>query len=326
MESFYSSVYGFDDYNAKELDYASLYYKTLRNNYVWPLSSKYLIPKECLINNVPTTNASTINFDNIKSVYIHPSCKMPRVLLDKYKKVLDPWKADICIVDDDVINKFSADIKRYPYIVVDDQKAIYIISSSSYLKELLNVDDVVGHTLSEIPCSDFDILANLPICEGSFLSISTCVYPSYLIKQYQDIRLGLLPNDKVISDTDALNYISGKNNTLDVDTMMSIYDLVKSSDKDTTVLGLKTLSILDYIHYPNSAKFIIEAANTLQLLKPSIASITYMYKKLGIRKCSDTSFWGKTLSKADFEMLAQLRSKIDKCNIEDLYWGNTCIE
>ena len=325
MESFYSSIYGFDGYKAKEVTYTSLYYKIFNDSYCYS-SSKYLIPKECLINSIPKNNASTINFDTVKSVYIHPSCKMPRVLLDKYKKVLDPWKADICIVDDDVINNFSADEENYPYVVLNDIKTIYIVSSPSYLRELLNVDDVVGHTLSEIPCSDFDILANLPICEGSFLSISTRVYPSYLIKQYQDIRLGLLPNDKVVSDTEALNYISGKNNTLDVDTMMSIYDLVKSSDNDTTVLGLKTLSLLDYIHYPYSAKFIIEAINSLKLFKPSIASIAYMYKKLNIRRCSDTSFYGKTLSKEDFEMLAQLRSKIDKCNIEDLYWGSTCFK
>jgi hypothetical protein len=251
---------------------------------------------------------------------------MPRVLLDKYKKVIDPWKADICIVDDNVINNFSANVERYTYIVSDDQKTIFIISSLSYLKELLGVEDVVGHTLSEISCSDFGEIANLPLCEENFLSISTRVYSSYLIKQYQDIRLGLLPKDKVVSDTDVLDYISGKNNTLDVDTMMSIYDLVKSSDKDTKVLGLKTLSLLDYIHYPNSARFIIGSISLLQLFRPSIASITYMYKKLDIRKRSDTSFWGKTLSKKDFEMLAQLRSKIDKCNIEDLYWGSTCFK
>jgi hypothetical protein len=323
MESFYSSVYGFDGYDAKELGYYALYSKTLNN----PCNTgKYLIPEKCLINSVSKNNTSTINFDTVKSVYIHPSCKMPRILLDKYKKVLDPWKADICIVDDNVINNFSANVERYPYIVKDDKKIIYIINRPSYLKELLNVDDVVGHTLSEIPNSYFGEIANLPLCEENFLSISTRVYSSYLIKQYQDIRLGLLPKDKVVSDTDVLNYISGKNNTLDVDTMMSIYDLVKSSDKDTKVLGLKTLSLLDYIHYPNSARFIIGSINSLQLFKPSIASITYMYKKLDIRKCSDTSFWGKTLSKKDFEMLAQLRSKIDKCNIEDLYWGNTCFK
>lgn len=324
MESFYSSVYGFEGYDAKELDYYALYHKTL--NILYNIGYKYLIPKECLINDVPTNDASTINFDTVKSVYIHPSCKMPRVLLDKYKKVLDPWKADICIVDDNVINNFSADIKRYPYIVKDDQKIIYIISSPSYLKELLGIDDVVGHTLSEIPNSDFGEIANLPICEGSFLNISTRVYSSYLIKQYQDIRLGLLPNDKVVSDTDVLEYVSDKNNTLDVDTMMSIYDLVKSSDKDTVILGLKTLSLLDYIHYPYSTKFIIGSINVSPLFKPSIASITYMYKKLNIRRRSDTSFYGNTLSRKDFEMLAQLRSKIDKCNIEDLYWGSTCFE
>jgi hypothetical protein len=251
---------------------------------------------------------------------------MPRVLLDKCKKVLDPWKADICIVDDNVVNNFSADVERYTYIVSDGQKTIYIITCSSYLKELLCVEDVVGHTLSEIPNSDFGEIANLPLCEENFLNISTRVYSSYLIKQYQDIRLGLLPKDKVVSDTDVLNYISGKNNTLDVDTMMSIYDLVKSSDKDTTVLGLKTLSLLDYIHYPNSARFIIGSINSPQLFRLPIASITYMYKKLDIRNRSDTSFWGKTLSKKDFEMLAQLRSKIDKCNIEDLYWGSTCFK
>lgn len=325
MESFHSSIYGFDGYDAKKLYYSSLYYRNL-GDYNWPLGCKYLIPKECLINSVPINNASAINFDTIKSVYIHPSCKMPRVLLDKYKKVIDPWKADICIVDDNVINNFSADIERYPYIVKDDEKTIWIISSPSYLGELLGVDDVVGHTLAEIPNSNFGKIANLPICEGSFLNISTRAYSSYLIKQYQDIRLGLLPKDKVVSDTDVLKYVSGKNNTLDVDTMMSIYDLVKSSDKDTTVLGLKTLSLLDYIHYPDSTKFIIGSINALHLFRPSIASITYMYKKLNIRKCSDTSFYGKTLSRKDFEMLAQLRSKIDKCNIEDLYWGNTCFK
>lgn len=324
MESFYRSVYGFDGYATEELGYYALYHKTLNNLY--NIGYEYLIPEKCLINSVSKNNTSTINFDTVKSVYIHPSCKMPRVLLDKYKKVLDPWKADICIVDDNVVNNFSADVERYTYIVSDSQKTIFIISNLSYLKELLCVEDVVGHTLSEIPNSNFGEIANLPICEGSFLNISTCVYSSYLIKQYQDIRLGLLPNDKVVSDTDVLEYVSDKNNTLDVDAMMSIYDLVKSSDKDTVILGLKTLSLLDYIHYPYSTKFIIGSINVSPLFKPSIASITYMYKKLDIRKRSDTSFYGKTLSRKDFEMLAQLRSKIDKCNIEDLYWGSTCFE
>lgn len=186
-----------------------------------------------------------------KSVYIYKDSILPRDVLGKnFKRVIKKEKADIVVVPHNYLSSLSSELA-----VFAKGKSACILALQD--KSTLKVGD-------KIP-------ANWIIQNYSYSSGQSCVdsdfkliYIGKLFKApFECIADGCtnILDDKIIVDD--FEFLKFAKNIIDepdsCELLLSILDLVRSSDEDTKVLGYKTLAGLAYSKYPQAALYVLHS-------------------------------------------------------------------
>ena len=246
-----------------------------------------------------------------KKLYIHPSCSIPRSLVSvKFQKCLNPWLADAVILPKYNIGSVSS--KRAAVFINDDAKIIVIMSVWG--------DDKYSLFFKQLPedTKFKNILGNIPNCyecNPNDLFNAEFAYYGEIIRMDSksfifDILSNSIPLSKTVCEDSLQSALSSEDNKITLETLVSIKEMLDSSDNDTFSVAIKTLATLDYIHYSNSVKYILKNLYTYQWYNPASYStlVEFMMKQLSgtTNKRRWPGNYSDTIYPQDLELLKEL--------------------
>lgn len=256
-----------------------------------------------------------------KTIYVHPCCKVPRtVLFQKYKKVLNPWLADVIVVP-----KTSPGYS-HPAMLLSNEDVkgtleLDVDMLSGDIKNYLSTIKI-GTRLRDIiePYCPFSVLIQYhsPETLNEILSYELQYYgPAVYIdskdKWLLDCADGVIPRSKLVFEEDALKALKGESNKPDCESLVSLCEMLGSSDDASNDAALKAIAAMDYINYPNSFIYIFRHANSRDWRYSKMWSNTdvkYMTEILGIRNPRYMGYKGPYISKDDYELFIQVFDRL----------------
>lgn len=261
-----------------------------------------------------------------KKVFVHPSCNLSRSLMaEKYKKSLNPYLSDAVIIPNPNYDNFSIDkvalfineqAKLIVKVKISDDKAENVVQTAE--------EGTVFRTL--ITCEPDDSYGTYKgYTTGNMLDSKLFYYGELLyIPNSQSWAMGVLthsiPMDKIVFESSVQESLSNETNQLDFDSLCSIKDMLESSDENTVSAGLKSLSMMDWMHYPQSVKYILKSIkdkyNWIYNKACNSTSVKYMMNTISSdvrRKAWWPGEYDYDIYEADFELFKKL-----KCHYENI--------
>ena len=336
----HSYIHGFEDYNIVALGDAC-FYSTWGFWIPYGFDSStgtYIINKDLPVRVYNETNPAydwfkTVRFepelvvnhkkllDTAQKVFVHPTCKLSRSMMaEKYKKSLNPFLSDAVIIPKPNYTEFnlqnkvlfiSEQAKLIILVHIENNDAYNLVKNASEgtkFKDLItiNPDDNYG---CRKPYTVSDMLNAELFYHGEVLYV-----PNYM-SWVADIMTHNLPADKTVFEESVQESLSNEGNQLDFDSLCSIKDMLESSDENTVSAGLKSLSMMDWMHYPQSIKFILTNVNNkynwIYNKACNSTSVKYMMKTIvGDRARKRTRWPGDfddEIYEQDFELFKQLK-------------------
>lgn len=273
-----------------------------------------------------TENSDILN--NAKSLYIHKACKMPRnIIAQKYKKCLNPWTADAIVVP----NEDMDDNVHYEdaLIFINEQKKLVI-----YITDFHNLGDngnfqmgaSLMNSLNENSRFDDDTwgkFTSQDVLDArlDYVGKVACVdnKQDYIL----DIISGTLPKDKFVYEDTVMKSLSNEENKPTLEFMLSIVEMLKSSDEDIQGSALKALANIDYTRYPNSVITVLSDSRSKWRYNPATytTAVKFMFKQLGIGspRIRYITYNSKMISKEDYELVKEILKNIHLDDYPDQY-------
>lgn len=202
-----------------------------------------------------------------KKLYVHPSCKLSRSMMaEKYKKSLDPFLSDAVVVPKPNYGEFS--LCKVALFVNDEAKLIVMVIIYSddiielvktFTENLTLADCINCHLQQGYGRSVYQISSML---NAKFTFLGELLFVPNTQSYAFDILTCNLPTDKTVFEESVQESLGDETNKLTFDSLISIKDMLDSSDENTVAAGLKSLSMMDWAHYPNSVKAILYQADS----------------------------------------------------------------
>lgn len=271
VENQHTTLYGFEDCAVYELDHEFVFKMNTPKGYFY--GYRFITSNTLLFNTYggKKNKFGDLVFDTppyidhpellktAKKAYIHKECKISRTLIsDKYKKSLSPYTADIIVVPEYVegtgylrdhavfINENGGVIGLMPLLTLGFTDREYLRANiGKTLRELLKMP-VYEEAFDKVP----GIVDATLEYVGSIISIPKS--NSVLI----GALTGTLPKNKTVFEKTVQKSLGNENNKITFDCLVSVYDMLTSTDEGTKSTAMKALSMMDYMHYPNSIKYI----------------------------------------------------------------------
>ena len=268
-----------------------------------------------------------------KKMYIHQSCKLSRSLVaEKYKKSLNPWMSDVVVVPSIDYNNLY--LENYVLFMCESDKVIVAVTlNGEEVMKKFN-DYTIGTQFrhyatgnpsyypgrsSEISPSNCHIMDSELFYVGEVLQVpNSCSFVA-------DILTNSIPRDKTVFEESVMESLSNESNQLSFDSLISIKDMLESSDENTVSAGLKSLSMMDWIHYTNSVRYILNVVdnkwNWAYNKACNSTSVKYMIRSLAPNANSRGRWPGaydQTIYEEDYSLFKQLKLYFDKCPEEKL--------
>ena len=331
--TYYTTIHGFEEYKVVSIWDNCLVansYLRLPYNYM-QVSDRYVIndnlPVKAILEPSPYRYVNSVSFEHslytdhrellnsAKKLYTHPSCKISRSLINgKYKKSLDPWSADAVVMPKvDTVNCSLIDC------------ALFISEQYKTIAMVQICNDTTLATASAIPLEtkfkdciltypkDYNTLypSDAVMCAelfyvGKILSIPGS--DGYIL----DAITGVLPLNKVVLEESVQESLGDNTNQLTLDSLTSIKDMLDSTDNNTVSAGLKALSMMDWMHYPNSVKYMVSQTNRQNWrYNPATSSISVKYMLKTLSGSSNRRHWpgqyDTEIYEEDYELFKQLQ-------------------
>ena len=273
--------------------------------------------------------------DTAKTVYIHPSCEMPRTFaIKKYKKVLNPWMAD-AVVYPDLSKIRKPDISKYVIFINDEAKLIAYSpvysrdwSQSEHFNDLLdrtNTGTPIGAMTYDTSYHIREVVNRLPSYYKLDYDINDLLAAKlvkcdnyYLIQNkdqwLMDILMSNVPKSKIVYENTFMNTLNDVDNKVTPDIIISIIEMLDSPDEEIVTAGLKALSTLDYSHYPNSVKFALSYVSSYKWRFNKARTSTackYMLKQLDCWKYRNVYFRDTTIAHEDYNVLKEILERLN---------------
>ena len=204
-----------------------------------------------------------------KKVYVHPDCKLPRTTVyQKYKKCNNPWIADIVVLPEFDTSTFDI-ISPYAIFTNEDTKDVfgmraewYDYDKHAYVNDFISLGDKLGDIAK---ASKEAFITAQQHCLFSMTSLyeSVCEYLGPMCKVYkdnsalEDVLTANLPLDKVVYEDTIMASLSSQENQISVEALLSIREMLDSTDIDTRASAIKALAQMDYMSYPISVEFVL---------------------------------------------------------------------
>ena len=329
-----NKLYGFEDY---------LIYNIDREYFFDPKASKYWLSTReekgtttYLFNTFGASSNSygDVIFDSLpykdhpellataKKAFVHKECKLSRTLVsEKYKKSLSPFTADVVIVPEYndracslanmaiFINENVGVIGRTPFYT-PEHDGFYTANKGKTMRELLQ-----PHCIEFFEAIPGILDATLEYV-GGVLSIYKENTPLL------DVLTNVLPKDKIVFEKTMQNSLGSEDNKITFENIISIHEMFKSTDENTQAAGMKALSMMDYMHYPNSVKLMFSQMNNWEWRynkANSSTSVKFMLKS--VFGDSWRRWWGnynKTIYPQDLGLFKKLLVHYEKLKDEDV--------
>lgn len=263
-----------------------------------------------------------------KKVFTHPNCKLSRSMMaEKYKKSLNPWLSDAIIVPE--MNTAGFDLEKRAVFINEDYKAIIMVelNSESILNNLS--DFILGTKFSDHSVCDLETNGrySVELVRGSeLIYIGDVLTVPNEYSYVAELLLGKIPESKIVYEKSVQESLSNESNQLDFDSLCSIKDMLESSDSNTVSAGLKALSMMDWMHYTQSVKFIlnniITKGNWIYNNACNATSVKYMIRTISGDKAYRRSMWpgdyDTEIYEEDFELFKQLKCHYHYVQPEDV--------
>ena len=254
--------------------------------------------------------------ETAKKVYVHQSCKLSRSMMaEKYGKCLNPFLADVVVVPEPIDRRCSLmDVTLFANDAAKLIVLVDVIDSDSIAKAQ---SFETGKTFRELCVSqplersttDYKIEDCL---NAGFFSACQCISIPNNQSFILDILTRQLPVGRTVFEQTVQESLSTEDNRVTLDILTNIHDMLNSSDSNTVGAGLKALSMMDYMHYPNSIRYIIKRLNRndYRYNKASNStSVRFMFKQLCPNNPKRNQWPGNydsQIYEQDFELLKQL--------------------
>lgn len=267
-----------------------------------------------------TTNHKEL-LDTAKKVFTHQSCKLSRSMMaEKYKKSLNPFLSDAVIIPEPEYGEFNLRknalfineaAKLIVKVLIDSDESTAIIQNAEEGDKFKNLitcqpDDNYG---SHKPYKIDDIL------ESEFFYYGDLLYVPNSQSWALEVLTHTIPADKIVFENSVQESLSNETNQLDFDSLCSIKDMLESSDENTVSAGLKSLSMMDWMHYPQSIKFILNNVskkyNWIYNNACNSTSVKYMIKTIAGDYARKRTWWpgnfDSEIYEEDFELFKKLK-------------------
>ena len=297
------------------------------------------VPKNIeVVTNPNTPYIEKINIDSLLNtvtdftfedkVYLHSDCTIPRVkVTQKYTRVLNPEKADICVVPtlkkENTTNSIAIFINR-------DKAKIYVVKNTldydldkliSYISEkcpnfslgssVLDINPSLRGTLIEK--RDFIGINNNTFSMENwkdFLDSTLLWYGPTLILYSKESWIADVLYNKlhdIITEDRLLATLGDSANEFTKEIYDNFKEMLKSSDKTVVGLGLKAVAEMDYEKYRNTTIHLLCNCGTNWTINKMISSssVKYMLKYLGLWK-SARERYATTTTQEDFSLMQEV--------------------
>lgn len=317
-----SILYGFEDYRLYTLSSDLLsattvsnysFYLYSYNNLIYPLKEEQVLPKGIV--NLEELQDHPEIIQTAKSLYTHPDCKIPKSFLSqKYKKSLNPWMADGV-----VIPHCERTIYAYPsaiFINSDAKEAfVFSISDAEVMQRMQSLQigvlfkNIVKYGYMEnLLSSKYVSIVSLFNAGLEFVgSVLECtLHETYIV----DVLSGSLPKSKLVFEDTVQKSLGNNENKPTLDNLISIYEMMSSSDNEVVGSAIKALSAMDYASYPNSVITVLKNATNWEWNKACDSTAAkYMFKYLNNTTARGYfQYRDRYISKEDYDLtLALLR-------------------
>ena len=341
-------IYGFEDYNI-----VSINSNILKQKWDYLLSRSFMkVPESLIITKDLSVKASlqsigyygTVTFEpalcenhpellnTATKIYTHPSCKLSRTMMaEKYRKSLNPYLSDAVVIpepsyQDLYYRQCALFINEAVKIIVlvqlcedDDKDTINKLESTQEGELLWNL---ITCGLKTYPYGNSDYTTT-NILDAGFMYCGGILHIPNTHSYIMDLLTGSIPADKIVFEKSVQESLGTANNQLDFNSLTSIKDMLESSDSNTVAAGLKSLSMMDWMHYSNSVKYIMNLVeNYSWRYNNAVNSTSVKYMLRTLSNSSNRRRWPGNYSNSiyneDYELFTQLKMHYDKVNPEDL--------
>jgi hypothetical protein len=258
-----------------------------------------------------------------RKVYTHPSCKLSRSMMaEKYKKSLNPFLSDAVIIPDPEFRELSI----YTCAVFVNDRAKILVMVTMLDNQSINFTD--GIPLCNCISCNITTNYNLPyqiqdVLDAKFIYYGDILFVPNSSSYVMDILTSSIPADKIVFESSVQESLGDENNQLDFDSLTSIKDMLGSSDENTVAAGLKSLSMMDWMHYPNSIKFILNRVDKWKWIYNNATSSTSVkYMLSSISNNSARRRWpgdyDQEIYEQDYELFKKLKMHYDNVSQDNL--------
>lgn len=334
----YTTIQGFEDYKILNLGQSCLestYGFYIPYSYMY-YPQKYVINKnlpfkvyleqnpirsylqDTKFEHTPYTDHKELLKDGAR-LYTHSCCRLSRSMMaEKYKKCLNPWEADAIVMPKPDANTIS--IRNYALFVNELYHVIVMVDLYNDTMISLVSSWPTGKKFSSCvqsqPGNDPGNGIKESVMDSELFYVGEMLCVPSASYHMVDVFSGTLPLGKTVYEESVQETLGTEDNKLDFDSLISIKDMLDSSDADTVSAGFKSLSMMDWMHYPNSVKFIIKQTNRGKWYYNkalSSTSVKYMMQQL-----SGTSVkrrfpgdYNMNIHEQDFELFKKLKMHYD---------------
>lgn len=274
--------------------------------------------------------------DKDKTVYIHPNCKVSRSFItQKYKKSLNPWFADKVVIPDLDDNDRVYLEKNVAIFINDKVNSIFLFVARKpdhierFQVLFANAPASSLFSISQTDC--IEQIARPDFSTKDFLDAKLDYYGSVLQankKQHYllDIVAGVLPKDKLVFEKDIVATLGNADNAPTFESLISIRDMLNSSDDEVVGSAIKALASMDYMNYPNSVKYVLDKSCNWRWNKAcNTTAAKYMFKQiLGGSPRKSIWFRDTFISEKDYNLFEQLVKEFEQSDTDALQFLKWC--
>jgi hypothetical protein len=239
---------------------------------------------------------------------------------EKYKKSLNPYLSDAVIIPKPEYGEFDL-----------SKKALFI-NESAKLIVMVRIDSDDAHKRIKDACEGdkFQVLMTCnpddsygshkpytieDVVNSEFFYYGEVLYVPNSMSWAMDVLTHSIPAEKIVFEESVQESLSSETNQLDFDSLCSIKDMLESSDENTVSTGLKSLSMMDWMHYPQSIKFILnnidDKYNWIYNKACTSTSVKYMLKTISGSAARNRTRWpgdfDEEIYEKDFELFKKLK-------------------
>lgn len=328
IENWYSRVYGFEDCKLTSIG-TSIYdreskvmlpYTYYGNNFNVLLNKglpfKFYKDSNGLCKFNPSINTGNKELlEKAKTVYVHPSCTLSRSMLtQKYKKCNNPWTADVVVIPKPSTN----DVYTKHWSVFLNEKAHLIVKCENYRDSTKSKAESIpeGTRLGDMIYS-YDEWNQSKINKDDVLDAQLIYVGDVLLLRSKDSSLydiltQQIPSNKLVCEEDIQATLGNEDNKITFENLVSIREMLHSSDANTVSAAFKALSMMDWIHYPNSIRYILKGdiKSTRYNKATNSTSVKYMLNSLTKPLSAGRRHWpgdyDNDIYEQDFELFKKL--------------------